>query len=97
MTGNQVHEFVHKHIVKTVHFAADRSKLATAGHEGILRIFDVASPGSAPTEVDCEGGGGVFSSRAVCDFSTLPGTMASRLARAGRVVGGRGESKRELQ
>ena len=60
VTGNQVHEFVHKHIVKTVHFAADRSKLATAGHEGILRIFDVASPGSAPTEVDCEGGGACF-------------------------------------
>lgn len=34
-----------------MHFAADRSKLATAGHEGILRIFDVASPASAPTEV----------------------------------------------
>lgn len=51
VTGNQVHEFVHKHIVKSVHFAADRSKLATAGHEGILRIFDVGSPGSAPTEV----------------------------------------------
>lgn len=50
VTGNQIHEFVHKHIVKSVHFAADRSKLATAGHEGILRIFDVASPGSAPTE-----------------------------------------------
>ncbi|CAM9571343.1 unnamed protein product [Scytosiphon promiscuus] len=51
VTGNQIHEFVHKHIVKTVHFAADRSKLATAGHEGILRIFDVASPSSAPTEI----------------------------------------------
>lgn len=51
VTGDQVHEFVHKHIVKTVHFAADRSKLATAGHEGILRIFDVGSPGSPPTEV----------------------------------------------
>lgn len=51
VTGNQVHEFVHKHIVKSVHFAGDRSKLATAGHEGILRIFDVGSPGSPPTEV----------------------------------------------
>ncbi|CAM9731568.1 unnamed protein product, partial [Sphacelaria rigidula] len=48
VTGNQIHEFVHKHIVKSVHFAADRSKLATAGHEGTLRIFDVASPGSPP-------------------------------------------------
>lgn len=51
VTGNEVHEFVHKHIVKSVDFAADRSKLATAGHEGILRIYDVGSPGSPPTEV----------------------------------------------
>lgn len=53
VTGNEVHEFVHKHIVKSVSFAADRSKLATAGHEGILRIYDVASPSSPPTEVRC--------------------------------------------
>ena len=51
VTGSEVHEFVHKHIVKSVHFAADRSKLATAGHEGILRIYDVGSPSSPPTEV----------------------------------------------
>lgn len=51
VTGNQIHEFVHNHIVKSVHFASDRSKLATGGHEGILRIFDVASPGSATLEV----------------------------------------------
>ena len=51
VTGDQVHEFVHRHIVKSVHFKADRSKLATAGHEGILRIYDVASPASASTEV----------------------------------------------
>lgn len=51
VTGDQVHEFVHKHIVKSVNFKGDRSKLATAGHEGILRIYDVAAPGSAPTEV----------------------------------------------
>ncbi|CAM9531368.1 unnamed protein product [Ascophyllum nodosum] len=57
VTGDQVHEFVHRHIVKSVHFKADRSKLATAGHEGILRIYDVASPASAPTEITVFPGG----------------------------------------
>ncbi|CAM9686737.1 unnamed protein product [Discosporangium mesarthrocarpum] len=51
VTGSQVHEFVHRHIVKSVHFRADRSRLASGGHEGVLRIFDVASPASDPSQI----------------------------------------------
>ena len=36
----------HKHIVKSVDFSSDRARLATAGHEGMVRIFDVEREGA---------------------------------------------------
>lgn len=43
ISGKELHEFAHKHIVKSVEFSKDRSSLITAGAEGKLRLFDLAS------------------------------------------------------
>ncbi|CAM9682783.1 unnamed protein product [Phaeothamnion confervicola] len=48
VTGDQVHEFVHKHVVKSVEFSRDRSLLATGGHEGVLRAYSVEAPDKPP-------------------------------------------------
>ena len=42
-TGKELHEFAHKHIVKSVEFSKDRGYLITAGAEGKLRLFDLAT------------------------------------------------------
>lgn len=39
ITGAALWEFPHKHIVKTVAFSPDSKRLATGGHEGLLRIY----------------------------------------------------------
>lgn len=50
-SGNQLHEFQHKHIVRTTDFAHKHiSKFATAGHEKIVRIFDLERPEAPPAE-----------------------------------------------
>jgi serine-threonine kinase receptor-associated protein len=41
ITGSSLWEFPHKHIVKTCDFSPDSRCLATGGHEGLLRIFDL--------------------------------------------------------
>jgi serine-threonine kinase receptor-associated protein len=51
ITGKELMAFPHKHIVKTVDFAPDSRRLATGGHEGVLRIFDLAHPQSPPLMV----------------------------------------------
>lgn len=42
-TGDVVATFEHKHVVKSVAFSLDGAKLLTAGHEKLLRVFDVLS------------------------------------------------------
>lgn len=41
ITGKSIWSFPHKHIVKACDFSPDSTKLATGGHEGILRIYDL--------------------------------------------------------
>lgn len=41
VTGKELHDFAHKHIVKSVEFSKDRQSLITGGYEGILRVFDL--------------------------------------------------------
>ena len=48
ITGKELMAFPHKHIVKTVDFSPDSKRLATGGHEGLLRIFDLANPQAQP-------------------------------------------------
>jgi serine-threonine kinase receptor-associated protein len=51
ITGKQLHEFKHKHIVKSVEFSRDSATLATGGHEGIVRLFSVAEPDAEPRQI----------------------------------------------
>lgn len=41
VTGDAVATFEHKHVVKSVEFTRDGARLLTAGHEKLLRVFDV--------------------------------------------------------
>lgn len=41
VTGKELFTYGHKHIVKTVDFSPDSKFLATGGHEGILRVYDL--------------------------------------------------------
>jgi len=41
ITGACLATLEHKHVVKTVAFSGDRRSLATGGHEGLLRLYDV--------------------------------------------------------
>lgn len=52
LTGDELHCFVHKHIVRACAFSESTSLLLTGGHEKILRIFDLNRPDAPPKEVD---------------------------------------------
>ncbi|KAG2520635.1 hypothetical protein BBO99_00006421 [Phytophthora kernoviae] len=41
LTGDVVATLEHKHVVKSVAFSTDGARLLTAGHEKLLRVFDV--------------------------------------------------------
>lgn len=41
ITGSSLWQFPHKHIVKTCCFSPNSRKLATGGHEGLVRIYDL--------------------------------------------------------
>lgn len=58
ISGKLCWEYPHKHIVKTVDFSLDSKMLATGGHEGLLRIYDLQKGGAAEPVVisQCEGG-----------------------------------------
>lgn len=47
ITGKLCWEYPHKHIVKSVDFSLDSKLLATGGHEGLLRIYDLQKGGDA--------------------------------------------------
>ncbi|KAM7277392.1 hypothetical protein ACFE04_019258 [Oxalis oulophora] len=51
-TGDVLHSFEHKHIVRACHFSEDTHLLLTGGMEKTLRIFDLNRPDAAPNEVE---------------------------------------------
>lgn len=56
VTGSCLATLSHSHIVKGVDFNSDASTLATAGHEGLIRLFDVASLCTTPLHTLSSGG-----------------------------------------
>uniref|UniRef100_A0A1B6E8F8 Serine-threonine kinase receptor-associated protein n=1 Tax=Clastoptera arizonana TaxID=38151 RepID=A0A1B6E8F8_9HEMI len=49
VSGEELHSFPHKHIVKSVNFSSDSSLFATASNEKVIRIFDLNKPDLSPT------------------------------------------------
>ena len=47
-TGDELHTFQHRHIVRTADWAPDSSRFITGGKEAKLRVFDMASPSADP-------------------------------------------------
>ncbi|KAA3479394.1 serine-threonine kinase receptor-associated protein [Gossypium australe] len=56
LTGDELHSFEHKHIVRACAFSEDTHHLLTGGVEKILRIFDLNRLDAAPREVDNSSG-----------------------------------------
>ncbi|EEF33035.1 serine-threonine kinase receptor-associated protein [Ricinus communis] len=52
LTGDVLHSFEHKHIVRASAFSEDTHLLLTGGIEKVLRIFDLNRPDAPPREVD---------------------------------------------
>ncbi|KFK35774.1 hypothetical protein AALP_AA4G034300 [Arabis alpina] len=52
LTGDVLHSFEHKHIVRACAFSEDTKTLLTGGFEKILRVFDLNRLDAPPTEVD---------------------------------------------
>ncbi|CAI9114043.1 OLC1v1014663C1 [Oldenlandia corymbosa var. corymbosa] len=52
LTGDELHSFEHKHIVRACAFSEDTHYLLTGGFEKILRIYDLNRPDAPPREVD---------------------------------------------
>ncbi|XP_002732021.1 serine-threonine kinase receptor-associated protein-like [Saccoglossus kowalevskii] len=48
VTGDEIYSFTHRHIVKTVDFSEDGSRLLTGSNEKLMRIFDLNHPESEP-------------------------------------------------
>ena len=43
-TGRELHEFKHKHVVKSVGFSHDSMRVATGCQDGLLRVYDTCAP-----------------------------------------------------
>ncbi|XP_038049212.1 serine-threonine kinase receptor-associated protein-like [Patiria miniata] len=51
ISGDELHSFTHRHIVKAVHFSKDSGRLLTGSNEKKLRIFDLAKLEAEPMEI----------------------------------------------
>nr|CAH7746744.1 unnamed protein product [Callosobruchus chinensis] len=48
VSGEEMHSFQHNHIVKSVNFSKDSTKLATGSNEKLVRVFDLEKPEATP-------------------------------------------------
>ncbi|KAJ1445895.1 WD40-repeat-containing domain protein [Pelagophyceae sp. CCMP2097] len=91
ITGACVATLDHKHIVKSVDFSGDRCRLATAGHEGLVRIFDVERHAAAvEPAVECGGDVAVVTSMAATGAAAVARKPVNKVlwAAGGLVVAG---------
>lgn len=51
MNGQELHSFVHNHIVRAVDFNQDGTKIMTGGKEQIVRVFDLYRPDAPAFEL----------------------------------------------
>ncbi len=51
ITGDELHSFAHKHIVKSVHFSKNSDRLLTGSNEKKLKIFDLVNVDADPIEI----------------------------------------------
>jgi serine-threonine kinase receptor-associated protein len=65
VSGDEVHTFPHKHIVKTAEFSKDCKTLYTGGQEKKLRMYDLNKPEAGPQITEALGQGTTIS-RIVC-------------------------------
>jgi serine-threonine kinase receptor-associated protein len=56
-TGKELHEFAHRHVVRSVDFSSNTEKIATGCQDGSLKLFDTARPEANPFEIKSEGKG----------------------------------------
>lgn len=52
ITGEQMHEFGHKHIVRTVDFSRGGSMLLTGGYEKSVKLYDISAPEVEPNAIE---------------------------------------------
>lgn len=52
ITGEQKHEFEHKHIVRTVDFSRNSNMLLTGGYEKCVKLYDITAPEVEPNVVE---------------------------------------------
>mmetsp|Transcript_3500 Transcript_3500/g.21992 ORF Transcript_3500/g.21992 Transcript_3500/m.21992 type:complete len:327 (-) Transcript_3500:967-1947(-) len=52
ITGDQMHEFEHKHIVRTVDFSRNGNMLLTGGYEKCVRLYDITAPEVEPNVIE---------------------------------------------
>eukprot|EP00850_Spirogloea_muscicola_P022739 SM000309S11874 [mRNA] locus=s309:126579:128660:- [translate_table: standard] len=52
LSGDELHLFEHKHIVRTIAFSQDSRLLLTGGHERMLRVFDLNAPEAPPSTIE---------------------------------------------
>ncbi|KAJ1435625.1 WD40-repeat-containing domain protein [Ochromonadaceae sp. CCMP2298] len=49
-TAKELHEFKHKHVVKSVDFSMDSLRIGTGCQDGLLRVYDTCQPSAPPSE-----------------------------------------------
>eukprot|EP00591_Stephanopyxis_turris_P010911 CAMPEP_0195510290 /NCGR_PEP_ID=MMETSP0794_2-20130614/2974_1 /TAXON_ID=515487 /ORGANISM="Stephanopyxis turris, Strain CCMP 815" /LENGTH=333 /DNA_ID=CAMNT_0040637677 /DNA_START=46 /DNA_END=1047 /DNA_ORIENTATION=+ len=95
ITGASLFTLPHKHIVKTCDFSHDSTRLATGGHEGLLRVYDLTKlkPGDSNVEPalslpQCDSEKVIISKCTWLDHSTVLAACGDGKIRFWNVTGG---------